>query len=91
MAGCKEDLNMTTATDKATCSIHATDFRSTVADALMKMQQLQTDWLAVTREGVVIGIVKQQDLLRVDGGPALHQRVEDVVQGASADLVWLHT
>ncbi len=81
---------MTTATNTATCSIHAIGFRSTVADALTRMQELQTDWLAVVREGAVIGIVKQQDLLRADGGPALHQRVEDVARDSDAGLVWLH-
>ena len=80
---------MTTA--KATTSqIPAVDRLATICDALSRMKDLQTDWMAVTCKGVVVGLIQERDCLgAISEGLPLHRRAGDLADQQDARLVWL--
>ena len=63
---------------------------ATVGEALGLMRELGTRWLALVRDGTVIGLVTEQDLPTAGGGtPDLDRGVADIAGFVGTRLVWL--
>lgn len=69
---------------------HGISVEATVQQALSRMMRLGEDWLAVLRQGRVVGLIQRSDLIRVAAGPrGLSRRISAMVRDVASDCVWL--